>query len=134
MRQLGIAPEQVSQVVMTHLHSDYLGGMSAFGGKRILVSEAAAKGHAGALICRIPHDVQVTPLAYRSGAAGVFPNSAALTGGGTISVIPTPGHANGHQSVLDPGRMNERVYCRRCCVLAGSDREWGDSRDRRKIW
>lgn len=100
MRELGITPEQVSQVVITHLHSDHMGGMSAFGGKRILVSEAAANGHAGALMCRIPKDVQITPVAYHSRSAGVFPNSAALTADGAISAVPTQGHATGHQSVL----------------------------------
>lgn len=100
MRLLGIAPEQVGQVVMTHLHSDHMGGMSAFGGKMIRVSEAAANGHAGALMCRIPQNVRITPLVYRDGEVGVFPNSAALTWDGAISAIPTPGHAKGHQSVL----------------------------------
>lgn len=85
---------------MTHLHSDHISGMSAFGGKQILVSVAAANGHAGALMCRIPQDVQITPLAYKQGAVGVFPSTAALTEDGAISVVPTPGHSIGHQSVL----------------------------------
>lgn len=100
MTTLGLPPEQVERVVMTHLHSDHMGGMSAFPNAEFYVSDAARNGHAGAIMCRLPAGIQIGSVAYEDQAAGAFSNSMPLTEDGTISIIPTPGHANGHQSVL----------------------------------
>ena len=51
-------------------------------------------------MCRLPAGIQFRSVAYADQAAGAFSNSMPLTEDGTISIIPTPGHANGHQSVL----------------------------------
>ena len=109
MPRLGIRPEKVEKVVMTHLHSDHMGGMAAFNRARFYVSEAAQSGHAGALMCRLPEGVNFAPVTYADRAAGVFPHSTALTLDGAISIIPTPGHAAGHQSVLI--KEKEKTVC-----------------------
>lgn len=102
----GFKPEDVSKVVMTHLHSDHMGGMGTFKNAEFFVSETARGGHAGALMCRIPSVLNIQTSQYEERQAGVFNCSVALTSDGTISIVPTPGHANGHQSVLieDEGR------------------------------
>ncbi|MGL4239447.1 N-acyl homoserine lactonase family protein [Tabrizicola sp.] len=100
MTRAGLAPDRVSKVVMTHLHSDHMGGMGWFPQATFLVSEAARAGHAGALMCRIPASLNIETTDYEERQVGVFSRSAALTEDGTVSVIPTPGHARGHQSVL----------------------------------
>lgn len=109
MRKIGLAPDRVARVVMTHLHSDHMGGLTAFRGKRVCVSQAAANGHTGALMCRVPREVELVPVGYGDGAKGAFSQSANLTEDGAISIVPTPGHATGHQSVVIEG--NGKSVC-----------------------
>jgi N-acyl homoserine lactone hydrolase len=96
----GIDPARIRRVVMTHLHSDHMGGMRWFPGAQFLVSSLDADGHQGALMCRLPHDINVQPVTPEARAAGVFRDSVALTTDGAVAIVPTPGHTPGHQSVL----------------------------------
>lgn len=100
MRRAGLAPENVRTVVMTHLHSDHMGGMGHFPQADFLVSERARTGHQGALMCRIPSGLRLRAATLETRAAGVFAASHSITADGAISIVPTPGHATGHQSVL----------------------------------
>ncbi|MEM6986996.1 MAG: N-acyl homoserine lactonase family protein [Pseudomonadota bacterium] len=100
MRRAGLAPESASQVIMTHLHSDHMGGMHHFPESEFLVADAARGGHAGALMCRIPPSAQITSVSMTDEPVGAFSQSRRVTPDGTITVVPTPGHAKGHQSVL----------------------------------
>ena len=106
MQRAGLAPDRVNKVIMTHLHSDHMGGMGWFPNAEFLVSGAARNGHSGALMCHIPPSINMQTSIYEDRVAGVFSRSAKVTEDGAISVVPTPGHANGHQSVLieDEGR------------------------------
>lgn len=106
MMRAGLLPDRVAKVVMTHLHSDHMGGMRWFPKAQFLISAAARAGHTGALMCRIPPSLDLRSVNHGDRTAGVFAQSTALTTDGTISIVPTPGHANGHQSVLisDEGR------------------------------
>lgn len=106
MKRVARSPDQVRKVIMTHLHSDHMGGMRWFPNADFLVSETALRGHAGALMCRIPRSAHLQSVVYEDRAVGVFTQSSAMTEDGAISIVPTPGHANGHQSVLieDEGR------------------------------
>lgn len=99
--KLGLPPERVEKVIMTHLHSDDMGGMSAFPNARFFVSDAARGGHAGARMCRLPTNITFAPVTYSERTRGVFANTMPMTEDGSISLIPTPGHARGHQSVLN---------------------------------
>jgi N-acyl homoserine lactone hydrolase len=102
----GLARDRVTDVVMTHLHSDHMGGMAVFPQARFHISERAKVGHAGALMCRVPQGINIVPTRLSEIQAGVFGKSCPLALEGAISIIPTPGHASGHQSVLisDEGR------------------------------
>ncbi|MEM8776888.1 MAG: N-acyl homoserine lactonase family protein [Pseudomonadota bacterium] len=100
MRRFGLDPDRVQKVIMTHLHSDHMGGMRHFPRAEFLVSKHARSGHTGALICRIPTGLNLLGISVRSGQAGVFKDSYAVTADGSIAILPTSGHAKGHQSVL----------------------------------
>ena len=100
LRRLGIAPEAVGRVVMTHLHSDHTGGMPHLAQSRFLVSQADAAGHRGALSCRFPPELRREVVALDGPPLGAFPASHALTRDGALQILPTPGHSPGHQSVL----------------------------------
>ena len=100
MRRLGLDPDRVSKVIMTHLHSDHMGGMRYFPRAEFLVSETARNGHTGALMCRIPGSLSIRTTSLASSAVGVFNLCHQVTADASISIVPTPGHADGHQSVL----------------------------------
>ncbi|MFK7753382.1 MAG: MBL fold metallo-hydrolase [Sedimentitalea sp.] len=100
MARAGMSADRVRNVVMTHLHSDHMCGMGFFPKARFWISAGAVAGHSGALMCRIPAELNIKPVHQTERAIGVFAQSMPLTKDGTLSLVPTPGHANGHQSVL----------------------------------
>lgn len=100
LRQIGLAPENVRWVVMTHLHSDHTGGMPHLARSRFLLNRVDAGGHLGTLTCRIPEGLQREAVALEGPPLGAFPNSHAVTRDGAVLLLPTPGHSPGHQCVL----------------------------------
>jgi len=116
LTDLGIRPEtDVRTVVMTHLHTDHAGGLHWFPNSEILVHEtefAVAQGLAGKLAGYLPHrwpawlsPTQVNPPGQRFGP---FPRSMPLTKDGRIQLVPTPGHTEGHMSVI--AELGELYY------------------------
>lgn len=100
LRKVGIDPDAVRWVAMTHLHSDHTGGMPDLVRSRFLLSRADAEGHLGTLGCRIPVDLQREAVAHEGPALGAFAGSHAITRDGAVALVPTPGHSPAHQSVL----------------------------------
>ena len=103
MRGLGLDPDAVGTVVMTHLHSDHIGGMGQFANARFQVSRGDAGGHAGALLCRLPQRERIDARGHDGPAVDAFAASRAITKDGAILAVPTPGHTPAHQSVLVRG-------------------------------
>lgn len=100
LRGLGIEPERVRWVAMTHLHSDHTGGMPALRRSRFLLSREDANGHLGTLTCRIPEGLDREAIRHDGPAIGAFAASHAVTRDGALLLVPTPGHSPAHQSVL----------------------------------
>ncbi|MEM6335194.1 MAG: N-acyl homoserine lactonase family protein [Bacteroidota bacterium] len=101
LRELGIPPEEIGTVALTHLHSDHAGGLHHFPNATFYTSQQeAVRPPQGALPCRWPAGFRPTPVEYSDGPWGAFPTSKALTQDGRVRLIPTPGHTWGHQSVL----------------------------------
>jgi glyoxylase-like metal-dependent hydrolase (beta-lactamase superfamily II) len=107
LRALGIPPESVRWVIMTHLHTDHAGGMHHFPESEIIVSRREyelASGIMGQVRGYLPQrwpkwfaprliDFEPEPL-------GPFPTSLALTEAGDVTLVPTTGHSGGHLSVI----------------------------------
>jgi N-acyl homoserine lactone hydrolase len=107
MQRLGLSPNDVRWVVMTHLHTDHAGGLHHFPKANILVARAEyqqATGTGGKIRGYVPQhwpkwfapeliDFAPQPL-------GSFPTTFPLTQTGDITLVATPGHTPGHLSVF----------------------------------
>jgi glyoxylase-like metal-dependent hydrolase (beta-lactamase superfamily II) len=100
LRRLGLTPERVRWVVMTHLHADHTGGMPHLPRSRFILNRMDAAGHRGTLACRFPEGLEREAVALDGPPLGAFSASRALTRDGAVQIVPTPGHSPGHQSVL----------------------------------
>lgn len=111
LRERGIEPGVVRKVVLTHMHTDHVGGVSHFPDSEILLSTAEhriATGSLGKLRGFLPHRLPgwfaPTLIDFKPEPFGPFPESFPLTEAGDVRVVPTPGHTPGHVSVvLDEG-------------------------------
>jgi N-acyl homoserine lactone hydrolase len=105
----GVEPESVRWVVLSHLHTDHVGGLGAFPGARVIVSRVEwerACGPSGRLRGYIPQHWPLGEpvLADLAGpAVGPFSGSLDVVGDGRLLVVPTPGHTPGHVSLLVRG-------------------------------
>jgi N-acyl homoserine lactone hydrolase len=103
-RSLNLDPGDVRWVVQTHLHFDHAGGMRFFPGAEFLVSRQELAGHRrfpqGAAQTLWPQWFRPTEVEYQAHTVGAFTHGHALTRAGDVTLVPTPGHSYGHQSVL----------------------------------
>lgn len=122
---LGLDPSRdIDAVILTHCHHDHTGGLDHFPHNRILVprinfeSSRGFKGKlAGCLPQRWPIWLKPELIDLDGEAVGPFPSSYAVTRDRRILVVPTPGHADGHISVIVRGQgvtyflAGDATYC-----------------------
>lgn len=89
---VGLGLEDVDLVVNCHLHFDHIGGNPVLAGRPILCQRRELDA-ARTTDCTVPHLVDFPGGRYEllDGEAEVAPG---------VHVIPTPGHVEGHQSVV----------------------------------
>jgi glyoxylase-like metal-dependent hydrolase (beta-lactamase superfamily II) len=106
LMRAGFQPEDVRWVIMTHLHTDHAGGLEYFPKSEILVSRnelKAASGLGGILNGYLPQrwpDWFQPKLVDYMPDEGFFPQSHRLTKAEDVVIVPTPGHTDGHQSII----------------------------------
>ena len=104
LEAIGISPEAVDTVVLTHLHFDHAGALERFPNAEVLVSRREWYAHRllplGSSIHRWSDHVNPTLVTYEDGPFGPFSKSHVVTDAGDVLVVPTPGHTPGHQSVV----------------------------------
>lgn len=112
LRRLGYGLDDVTHIVMTHLHSDHASGLRYFETSRAPVYLGPGEWReANASPFYIKRMFRL-PLAYRTASyravANVpgFDEGHDLLGDGRILLLPTPGHTRGHQSVLVRGQRD----------------------------
>lgn len=104
LQRAGFDPREVRWVVLTHLHTDHVGGVGAFPRSEILVSrrefEAQVRRPRGANPNRWPAWFAPTLVEYFPPGIGPFAESYPITAAGDIQMVPCEGHSTGHAGVL----------------------------------
>jgi N-acyl homoserine lactone hydrolase len=107
MKRIGLSPDDVRWVVLTHMHTDHAGGLHHFPKAEIVVTRqeyAATKGFGGRvngyLNNRFPTWLNPRPVDFEAKRFANFPQSLALTKAGDVQLVSTAGHSVGHLSVI----------------------------------
>lgn len=107
MRALGLSPDDVRWVIMTHFHTDHAGGLYHFPKAEFIASRRdyqQASGLTGRLQGFLPQHwpAWFSPrlVDFHSAPLGPFPASAPVTDAGDVQLVPTEGHTAGQQAVI----------------------------------
>jgi glyoxylase-like metal-dependent hydrolase (beta-lactamase superfamily II) len=107
----GLDPVGVRWIVLSHLHTDHIGNVAAFGQAEVVVTrveweraEELIRGHLrGYIPHRWPTGVRPRTVDFDGPAVGPFPSSHDLAGDGSLVLVPLPGHTPGHLGMLVRG-------------------------------
>jgi glyoxylase-like metal-dependent hydrolase (beta-lactamase superfamily II) len=107
LRRIGLEPSDVRWLVLSHLHTDHVGGLAAFRSAEVIVSGVEwrrAVGLGGRLRGYLPQywPEGVVPrlIEFSTRQPGLPVPAVDLVGDGSLMLIPTPGHTPGHVGLL----------------------------------
>jgi len=108
LARFGYRPEDVSTVILTHLHEDHVGGLRDLGHARVVLSRAEWDGHSARAFGIVPiiYQPSLTGVRdwefvdYTSGPFHSFAACRTCLEMAACCLLPTPGHGPGHQCVL----------------------------------
>jgi len=116
--QLGIKPSDIKYVAVSHTHPDHVGNVALFSQSMLLVQKAEydwpALGNGG------PRFKPEHPVTKFEGDHDVF-------GNGSVTIISTPGHTPGHQSLIVKLRKTGAV------LLSGDAVYFKDNWENRRV-
>lgn len=90
LESLGFKPKDITYIAMSHSHGDHIGNVKMFAKSKILMQKLEHEFATGLTPKPLNDDQNVEIL---SGDRDVF-------GDGSVTIISTPGHTPGHQSLL----------------------------------
>jgi len=108
LAQLGVKPEQINYVGISHFHADHTGQVASFPQSTLLIGS----GDWAAITAPKPAaGVNAPPFAHWISGGGKVepqPNDKDVFGDGTVIILNTPGHTPGHHSLLV--KLRDRSY------------------------
>lgn len=117
---LGVAPEEVDYLVVTHMHWDHVGGLGDFPGARFVVPRAeweqahrgdltlALRGYADSMYEDLKPEAFL--IEWPDHPFATFESAIDLFGDGSIMLVDTRGHTPGHMGVLVSLPTGERFF------------------------
>lgn len=114
----GFPAKLIRWVVLTHLHTDHVGGLAAFCHSDVLVARAEwerAQGLGGRLRGylpqRWPRGLHPRVIDLTGPAVGPFSASYDVASDGRLVVVPLPGHTPGHAGLLVRADPTDTYLC-----------------------
>lgn len=112
LRDKGIDPASIDDVILTHLHFDHAGGLTQIDGGRALATFPNARIHVQrgefddaranfGIMTNTYRDENYAPI-DAAGAWRLLDGAAPIMDG--IEALPTPGHTRGHHSIIIRGK------------------------------
>ncbi len=118
LQSLGYAAADVRWVVLSHLHTDHVGGVPGFPHAEVVVSRVEwelASGLRGRLRGYVPQhwpsDLQPRLVDFDGPPVGPFAASHDVAGDGLMLAVPAPGHTPGHVAMIVRDRDRARWLC-----------------------
>lgn len=100
LAKLNIKPEQISKVILTHLHGDHTDGLKFFPTNEILVNELEHKHPYGNLPTTYPKWFNPTLFNFSKDRIDIFNYGYSITKCEDLWLVPTKGHTHNHCSIL----------------------------------
>jgi glyoxylase-like metal-dependent hydrolase (beta-lactamase superfamily II) len=107
LERLGFDAADVRWVVLSHLHTDHVGGLAAFASADVIVAReewTAAAGMSGRIRGYLPQEwpagLEPRLVELDGPAVGPFTGSYDVAGDGRLLLVPLPGHTRGHSALL----------------------------------
>jgi len=117
LRAIGVEPESIRWIIVSHLHTDHAGGNAYFPNATVVV-QASEHAHA---FNNASEDPIYELAEYDLGQPFLKVNGEHdLFGDGTIMIFPTLGHTPGHQSAKIKTDSGDVVLTGDCCSLKRS--------------
>lgn len=106
MQRLGLRPEDVRWVIMTHAHFDHSANLDEFRGAEVMFTrqewndvQRFRSAHFD-FPAKYPRWLNPRLVDFTPQRIGPFTEAFTLTEAGDVHLVPTPGHTMGHQSVV----------------------------------
>ncbi|MEO5561904.1 MAG: N-acyl homoserine lactonase family protein [Chitinophagaceae bacterium] len=100
LAKINIKPEQVSKIILTHLHADHTDGLKFFPTNEIIVNELEYKHPYENLPTTYPTWFKPTLVNFSKNRVDSFDNAYPITKSEDLWLVSTPGHTHHHCSVL----------------------------------
>lgn len=100
LAQIGITPDRIRRVVMTHLHLDHTDGLRHFPKTEIVVARPEFDHPYSNLPELYPAWFKPMLVDYQLDKVDGFAQSVPLTNANDVWLVATPGHTHAHSSVL----------------------------------
>ncbi len=126
LAEIGVKPEEVTHIAFSHMHADHVGNANTFTRARLYIQEAEYEAAFGPNASKFGFD----PLNYdklRSDVVLKLNGDYDVFGDGSVTIVSTPGHTPGHQSLL------VRLPKRGAVVLSGDVAHSADNWVNRRV-